>query len=156
MKLSPAGWAARDRIWLPPAPLPPRSAVLGVDPDLLLQQLPTPDAALGGAAALERLRTAFGDEQTALLRYDTDTVPVAHAPGAERRWVENAKIIYLTIIFDRLPFAEARTAAGKTGHAYRVRKAARTSRAPRRRAVQFGGLDGSGKAPLASRLGRAS
>lgn len=48
-----------DRFWLPPPPLPSRPAVLHVDPDLLLQQLPTPGAALGGAAALERLHVAY-------------------------------------------------------------------------------------------------
>lgn len=56
------------------------------------------------------LIAAFGDERTALLMYDTDTVPVAHAPGAEHHRVVNGKISHITIIFDRQPFTEARAA----------------------------------------------
>jgi hypothetical protein len=43
--------------------------------------------------------------------YDTDTVPVAHAPGAECHHVEDGKITRVTIIFDRQPFTQARAAA---------------------------------------------
>jgi hypothetical protein len=57
------------------------------------------------------LLAAFGDERTALIMYDTDTVPVTHAPGAERHKVENGKITHVVIIFDRQPFTEARKAA---------------------------------------------
>lgn len=58
------------------------------------------------------LIAAFGDDHTALLMYDTDTVPVRHAPGAECHRVDNAKITHITIIFDRQPFTEARAATG--------------------------------------------
>lgn len=57
------------------------------------------------------LIAAFGDERTALLMYDTGTVPVKHAPGAEYHIVESGKITHITIIFDRQPFTEARAAA---------------------------------------------
>jgi ketosteroid isomerase-like protein len=43
--------------------------------------------------------------------YDTDTVPVKDAPGAECLTVKDGKITHMRIIFDRLPFAEARRAA---------------------------------------------
>jgi hypothetical protein len=33
--------------------------VLTVEPDLLVRQLPVPDAALGGQALVERLRAAY-------------------------------------------------------------------------------------------------
>lgn len=55
---------------------------------------------------------AFGDDRTTLLMYDTDTVPVPHAPGAECHRVANGKITHIMIIFDRQPFTEARAAAG--------------------------------------------
>lgn len=58
------------------------------------------------------LIAAFGDDRTALLMYDTDTVPVPHAPGAECHTVENGKITHITIIFDTRPFTEARAAVG--------------------------------------------
>jgi uncharacterized Zn finger protein len=48
-----------DRFWLPPAPLPARPATLHVEPDLLLRQLPTPGAVLGGEALVAKLRTAY-------------------------------------------------------------------------------------------------
>lgn len=56
------------------------------------------------------LVTAFGDETTAVLMYDTDTVPVKDAPGAECLTVEDGKITHMRIIFDRLPFDAARRA----------------------------------------------
>lgn len=58
------------------------------------------------------LIAAFGDDRRALLMYDTDTVPVPHAPGAECHTIEDGKITHITIIFDRQPFTEARAAAG--------------------------------------------
>jgi SnoaL-like domain len=58
------------------------------------------------------LIAAFGDDRTALLMYDTDTVPVQHAPGAEWHSVDDRKITQITIVFDRQPFTDARTAAG--------------------------------------------
>jgi hypothetical protein len=54
------------------------------------------------------LISAFGDETTALLMYDTRTVPVADAPGAELLTVQDGRITHLRIIFDRLPFTQAR------------------------------------------------
>ena len=60
------------------------------------------------------LIAAFGNDRKALLMYDTDTVPVQHAPGAECHTLENGKITHITIIFDRQPFTEAR-ASGRSG-----------------------------------------
>ncbi len=54
---------------------------------------------------------AFGDETTAVVLYDTETAPVPHAPGAEHLRVSSGVITELTLVFDRLPFAEARKAA---------------------------------------------
>jgi uncharacterized Zn finger protein len=48
-----------DRFWQPPVPLPVRPAVMAVEPDLLLRQLPAPDAALGGQALVDGLRAAY-------------------------------------------------------------------------------------------------
>ena len=45
--------------WLPPPPLPARPAVLDVEPDVLIRQLPIPDATLGGQALVDRLRAAY-------------------------------------------------------------------------------------------------
>ena len=84
-----------------------------------------PAGRLDGAAALRgfmepfaqivtrsELLAAFGDDRTALLMYDTDTRPVRHAPGAECITVAGAMIIEIRIVFDRVPFAAARQAAG--------------------------------------------
>jgi len=54
---------------------------------------------------------AFGDDQTALVMYDTQTVPVKSAPAAEYVTVNNGKITYSRFIFDRAPFDAARQAA---------------------------------------------
>jgi ketosteroid isomerase-like protein len=51
---------------------------------------------------------AFGDDTTAMLMYDTRTVPVPSGPGAECLTVTDGKIVYNRFIFDRLPFAAAR------------------------------------------------
>lgn len=48
-----------DRFWQPSAPLPARPATMNVDSDLLLRQLPMPDAALGGQTLIDRLRVAY-------------------------------------------------------------------------------------------------
>ena len=58
-----------------------------------------------------KLIAAFGDDRTAVLMYDTDTLPVKDAPGAERLTVRDGKISHMRIIFDRLPFDAARRAA---------------------------------------------
>jgi hypothetical protein len=52
---------------------------------------------------------AFGDEETALIMYDTATVPVKSAPGAECVTVKDGKITYNRFVFDRAPFDAART-----------------------------------------------
>lgn len=62
-------------------------------------------------ATRSELVAAFGDEHVAVLMYDTDTVPVHDAPGAECLTVTNGKISHMRIIFDRLPFAAARQGA---------------------------------------------
>ena len=41
------------------------------------------------------------------------TVPVTEAPGAECHTVRDGKITHIRIIFDRLPFTEARQAAAQ-------------------------------------------
>ena len=84
----------------------------------------TPAGRLEGAAAFREfmgpfvqiltsssLIAAFGDDEKAVVMYDTDTVPVKDAPGAECVAVRDGKIAYMRIIFDRLPFEEARRAA---------------------------------------------
>ena len=53
---------------------------------------------------------AFGDETTALVMYDTETVPVKSAPAAEWVTVQDGKITYSRFIFDRAPFEAARRA----------------------------------------------
>jgi ketosteroid isomerase-like protein len=58
-----------------------------------------------------RLIAAFGDDETALVMYDTETVPVASAPGAECVTVRDGKIVHSRFVFDRAPFEAARAAA---------------------------------------------
>lgn len=53
---------------------------------------------------------AFGDDAGAVIVYDTDTVPVPNAPGAEAVRVAGGRITWMRIIFDRLPFEAARAA----------------------------------------------
>ncbi|NEA36657.1 nuclear transport factor 2 family protein [Streptomyces sp. SID13031] len=53
---------------------------------------------------------SYGDEKAALLMYATGTRPVASAPGAEFHTIHDGKITQLRIIFDRLPFDQARAA----------------------------------------------
>jgi len=59
------------------------------------------------------LLAAFGDGATAMLMYDTDTVPTNDAPGAEFLKVVDGHIVHLRIIFDRTPFEAARQAHAK-------------------------------------------
>ena len=59
-----------------------------------------------------QLLGAFGDERTAVVVYDTETVPVKSAPGAECVTVRDGRITYSRFIFDRLPFEEARRRDG--------------------------------------------
>jgi len=84
----------------------------------------SPGGRLEGAAALRgfmepfsgfvvgsRVLAAFGDEQTAVVYYDTETVPVPSAPAAELLTVRDGRIAHLRIVFDRAPFDAARRAA---------------------------------------------
>ena len=48
---------------------------------------------------------AYGDEQRALVMYDTASPRVASAPGAECVTVADGRITYSRFLFDRLPFA---------------------------------------------------
>jgi len=57
------------------------------------------------------LIAAFGDQEKAVIMYDTETVPVKDAPGAECVTVKDGKITHIRIIFDRLPFDQALQAA---------------------------------------------
>ncbi len=57
------------------------------------------------------LIAAYGDDQTALVMYDTETVPVKSAPAAECVTVRDGKITYSRFVFDRAPFDAARKAA---------------------------------------------
>src|SRR6478672_9325280 len=50
------------------------------------------------------LIAAFGDTQTAVLIYTTDTIPVQNAPAAEYLTINNGQIVRMTIIFDQAPF----------------------------------------------------
>jgi hypothetical protein len=54
------------------------------------------------------LVAAFGDEEKALLMYDTETVPAKSAPAAKCLTVHDGKIVYNRFVFDRLPFEEFR------------------------------------------------
>jgi hypothetical protein len=58
-----------------------------------------------------KLIAAFGDDNTAVLVYDTDTQPVNDAPGAACLSVAHGKITRMRIIFDRLPFDAGRRAS---------------------------------------------
>jgi hypothetical protein len=58
-----------------------------------------------------KLIAAFGDDTTAVIIYDTETVPVKSAPAAECVTVIDGKITYNRFIFDRAPFDAARKTA---------------------------------------------
>jgi ketosteroid isomerase-like protein len=90
----------------------------------------TPGGRLAGAPAFRefmapfiqiltgsRLIAAFGDEHTALIMYDTQTVPVPSAPAAECLTVRDGKITHDRFIFDRVPFQAARQQAEATSQA---------------------------------------
>lgn len=59
-----------------------------------------------------KLIAAFGDRQTALVMYDTETVLVKSAPGAECVTVNDGRITYSLFVFDRAPFEAARKNGG--------------------------------------------
>jgi ketosteroid isomerase-like protein len=88
----------------------------------------TPAGRLEGAAAFRSfmgpfsrtvtgsaLRAAFGDDDTAVVVYDTATVTVPDAPAAEHVTVRDGRIATMRIIFDRAPFDAARAAASAAG-----------------------------------------
>jgi ketosteroid isomerase-like protein len=52
---------------------------------------------------------AYGDDDHAVVVYDTETRLVTSAPAAEYVTVRNGRIIHSRFIFDRLPFAQARS-----------------------------------------------
>ena len=54
---------------------------------------------------------AFGDEDKALIMYDTRTLPVQSAPGAECVTIRNGKIVHCRFVIDRAPFQAARASA---------------------------------------------
>jgi len=58
-----------------------------------------------------KMVAAFGDDETALVMYDTETVPVKSAPGAECVTVKSGKITHSRFVFDRAPFDAARAAS---------------------------------------------
>src|SRR4051794_13697175 len=51
---------------------------------------------------------AFGDDTTAMLMYDAETIPAKSAPAAECMTVRAGKIVYNRFVFDRTPFEEFR------------------------------------------------
>ena len=57
------------------------------------------------------LIAAYGDEEQALIMYDTRTTLVASGPGAECVTVRDGRITYSRFLFDRLPFELARGGA---------------------------------------------
>jgi ketosteroid isomerase-like protein len=57
------------------------------------------------------LVAAFGDDEKAVVMYDTETVPVKSAPGAECVTVQHGKITDSLFVFDRAPFDAARQKA---------------------------------------------
>ena len=61
------------------------------------------------------LVAAYGDDAKAVVVYDTETVPVRSAPGAECVTVKDGKIIHSLFIFDRAPFDAARRAHAESG-----------------------------------------
>jgi len=58
---------------------------------------------------------AFGDDEKALVMYDTETALVKSAPGAECVTVKGGRITYSRFVFDRVPFEEARRGSENTG-----------------------------------------
>lgn len=68
-------------------------------------------AFMGPFAAMvrsSRLLAAYGDSEHAVLVYDTATPFVSSAPGAEWHTVVGGRIVAMRLVFDRLPFEEAR------------------------------------------------
>jgi ketosteroid isomerase-like protein len=53
------------------------------------------------------LIASFGDDKTAMLLYDNETVPVPSAPSAAHFTVEEGKVTRVRFIFDRVPYEAA-------------------------------------------------
>lgn len=53
------------------------------------------------------LIASFGDDETAMLLHDNDTVPVPSAPSAAHFTVEDGTITRVRFIFDRVPYEAA-------------------------------------------------
>ena len=68
-------------------------------------------APFAGMLISATLIAAFGDQEKALLMYDTRTTLVPSGPGAECVTVRDGRIRYNRFIFDRVPFEAARRAA---------------------------------------------
>jgi ketosteroid isomerase-like protein len=80
-----------------------------------------PAGRLEGAAAYREFMTpfvgmlvraellgAYGDDEHAVVVYDTETKLVPSAPAAEYLTVRDGRIVHSRFIFDRLPFVQAR------------------------------------------------
>jgi ketosteroid isomerase-like protein len=52
---------------------------------------------------------SYGDDEHALVAYDTETTLVPSGPAAEYVTVRDGKIVHSRFIFDRLPFVQARS-----------------------------------------------
>jgi hypothetical protein len=57
---------------------------------------------------------AFGDDSTAVLVYDAETIPAKSAPAAECVTVRDGKIVYNRFVFDRTPFDAFRRRQAET------------------------------------------
>jgi ketosteroid isomerase-like protein len=66
------------------------------------------------------LIAAFGDDERAVIVYDTETTLVPSGPAAECVTVRDGKIVYSRFIFDRLPFESARQARAATSQGRRT------------------------------------
>jgi len=59
------------------------------------------------------LIASYGDDNTALLMYDTHTLPVPSVLSAKYFVVNNGKITAMKALFDKSVFAEAQGASGR-------------------------------------------
>lgn len=101
------------------------AAMAYIDPDIVCDSPPgrlvgadayrTFLAAYVGMLVSASVIAAFGDEEKALVMYDSATRPVADAPGAECLTVVDGRITHSRFIFDRAPFDAARAAAAAAG-----------------------------------------
>lgn len=80
-----------------------------------------PAGRIVGAAAYREFMTPFvgmlvraelfgtyGDDEHAIIAYDTETTLVPSGPAAEYVTVRDGRIVHSRFIFDRLPFTQAR------------------------------------------------